>query len=125
MIEFIEGFPEGAVAVAGKGRVTAEDYDKVLIPKIEETLKRYGKLSLYCELGEEFAGIDAAAAWKDFKIGVAHLSRWERMAVVTDIEWIRFAINAFRFLMLGRLRLFPTAKASEARAWIGAAKPPA
>ncbi len=125
MIEFIEGFPEGTIAIAGKGRVTAEDYDKVLIPKIEETLERHGKLSLYCELGEGFSGIDAAAVWKDLKIGVAHLSRWERMAIVTDVEWIRFAINAFRFLMLGRVRVFSTGDVSEARAWIAAVNPPA
>lgn len=124
MIEFIEGFPDGTVAVAARGRVTAEDYDKVLIPKVEETLKRYGKLSLYCELGEEFSGIDAAAVWKDLKIGVAHLMHWERMAVVTDVEWIRFAINAFRFLMLGRVRVFPTGEISKARAWIAPANPP-
>ena len=119
MLEFIKGFPEAVVAISAKGRVTARDYDEVLIPRVEEALKRYGKVDLYYELGEEFTGIDAEAAWKDFKVGVEHLARWGRMALVTDVEWIRLAVNAFRFLMPGRIRVFPTAEAGQARAWIG------
>lgn len=122
MIEFIAGFPENTVAAVARGRVTATDYDEVLIPKVEEALGRYKKVSFYYELGQEFSGIDAGAAWKDFKLGVEHLSRWERMAVVTDVDWIRLALNAFRFVMPGQLRVFGTGQAAEARAWIGATR---
>lgn len=118
MLEFIKGFPEDVVAISAKGRVTARDYDEVLIPRVEAALKRHGKVDLYYELGEEFTGIDAEAAWKDFKIGVEHLVRWGHMALVTDVEWIRLAVNAFRFLMPGKIRVFPTAEAEQARAWI-------
>jgi hypothetical protein len=44
------------------------------------------------------------------------------MAVVTDVDWIRHMINAFRFVMPGQLRVFATAQAAEARAWILSAK---
>ncbi len=123
MIEFLEGFAEGVIAVTAKGRVTVEDYDKFLIPKVEETLKKHKKIRLYYELGEQFAGIDAGAAWKDLKIGVEHLPSWERMALVTDVEWIRLAINAFRFLMPGKLRVFTVAEAKDARDWISESQP--
>lgn len=119
MIEFLQGFPEGVVAVAAKGRVTVEDYDKVLIPEVGKALGKHQKIRLYYELGEQFSGIDAGAAWKDLEIGVKHLSNWERMALVTNVEWIRLAVNAFRFLMPGKLRIFSTAEAEEARAWVG------
>ena len=122
MLEFIEGFPDNVIAISAKGRVTARDYEEVLIPRVEEALKRHGKVNLYYELGEEFKGIDAQAAWKDFKVGVEHLARWGHMALVTDVEWIRLAINAFRFLMPGKLRVYPSAEAEQARAWIGEAR---
>jgi len=118
MLEFIDGFPDGVVAISARGRVTAKDYDEVLIPRVVEALKRHDKVDLYYELGSQFDGIEAQAAWKDFKIGVEHLARWGHMALVTDVEWIRLAINAFRFLMPGRIRVFPTAEAEQARAWI-------
>lgn len=65
-----------------------------------------------------FSGIDAGAAWEDTKIGVEHLTRWERIAVVTDVDWMKHTFNAFRFLIPGQLRVFPTAQTSKARTWI-------
>ena len=118
MIEVIEGFPANVVAVAGKGRVTAADYDEVLIPRVKEALRSNAKLRLYYELGKDFTGVDPGAAWKDFVLGMEHLSRWERMALVTDVEWIRLAVNAFGFLMPGHLKVFGTGDAAAARAWV-------
>jgi len=120
MIKTIDGFPESIIALCASGRVTAADYDKVLIPKVESALKHHRKVRLYYEFGRDFSELDAGAAWKDFKIGVEHLSRWERMAVVTDVEWIRHAIDAFSFLMPGQLRVFASGQTAEARTWIEA-----
>ncbi len=121
MIELREGLPGNVVGIVAKRRVTREDYLEVLIPAIEKALKRNAKLRLYYELGSQFTGIDLGAEWEDLKIGIEHLSRWERMAVVTDVNWIRHAAGAFRFLMPGELRVFTIAQASEAREWIAAA----
>jgi hypothetical protein len=118
MIECIETFPDNVVGLVAKGHVTKEDYEKVLIPRVEAALKGHDKVRLYYELGSEFSGIDAGAAWEDLKVGVEHFTRWERMAVVTDVEWIRHMVNVFRFLMPGQMRVFATAKTAEARAWI-------
>lgn len=118
MIELIKGFPEGVIAVAAKGRVTLEDYEKTLIPEVEKMLDKHEKIRLYYELGEQFSGIDAGAAWKDLKIGFEHLPNWERMALVTNVEWIRLAVSVFRFLMPGKLRIFSTAETAEARTWV-------
>jgi len=118
MIENIETFPDNVVALIAKGQVTKKDYEQVVIPKVEAALKRHPKIRLYYELGSQFSGIDPGAAWEDTKVGIEHLTRWERAAVVTDVEWIRHMINAFRFLMPGHFRVFGTAQTSEARAWI-------
>lgn len=56
--------------------------------------------------------------WEDFKVGMEHLTRWERVAVVTNIEWIRNTVRLFGFLMPGRVKIFLTPAAAEARAWI-------
>lgn len=118
MIENIEGFPDNVVALIAKGQVTKKDYEQLVIPKVETALKRHDKIRLYYELGSQFSGIDPGAVWEDLKVGVEHLTRWERMAVVTDVDWIRHMVNAFRFLMPGQMRVFATAQTSEARAWI-------
>ena len=60
------------------------------------------------------------AAWEDFKLGMEHLTRWERIAVVTDVDWIRHTFNAFTFLIPGEITLFHLDEMTEARAWITA-----
>jgi hypothetical protein len=81
----------------------------------EAAFKRNAKLRCYYELGREFAGMDAGAVWEDFRIGLGHLSGWKRVAVVTDVDWMRRAINVFRCLVPGEIRVFSTSEAAEAR----------
>jgi hypothetical protein len=120
MIECLGGFPDNVVACAAKGRVTRRDYDDVLIPRVAEVLGRHKKIRCYYELGREFTEMDLGAVWEDIKVGFAHLARWERVAVVTDVDWIRISVSIFRFLMPGEVRVFPTNQAPEARSWIAA-----
>jgi SpoIIAA-like len=120
MIEMLKGLPDGVVAAVAKGRVTKSDYDDVLIPAIDEAFQHRDKVRCYYELGRDFLGMDPGAVWEDFRIGIEHLSGWQRVAVVTDVDWIRLAINCFRFLVPGEIRIFPTSEAGEARLWIAA-----
>ncbi len=121
MIEILADFPDNVVAASAHGVVSRRDYQDNLVPRVELTLKRHPKIRCYYELGREFSGMEAGAMWEDFKIGVEHLSRWERVAVVTDVDWIRHAVNIFRFLMTGELRVFAVSEAAAAREWITAA----
>jgi hypothetical protein len=121
MLQLLSGFPEHVVALAAQGVVTRSDYQTVLIPQVEKALKQHPKVRFYYELGAGFSGIEAGAMWEDLKIGVEHFTRWERIAVVTDVDWIRHAMNAFRLLMPGEIRVFGLAEAPQARTWIAAA----
>jgi hypothetical protein len=118
MIELLKGFPENVVALRCKGRVTKGDYDTVLVPAVEKALKAHEKVRLYYEAGPEFGGIDPAAAWEDFKVGMEHFARWQRVAVVTDVDWIRHTMQIFSFIMPGDMRVFPLTEAEQARDWI-------
>jgi SpoIIAA-like len=118
MIEQLTSFPTNIVAFVCKGRVTKADYDAVLVPAVLNALRTHGKVRLYYETEADFAGIDAGAAWEDFKIGVEHFTRWDRVAVVTDVAWIKHAVRFFSFLMPGATKLFPRSEAAQAREWI-------
>jgi SpoIIAA-like len=120
MIEQLADFPDTILAFICHGHVTKADYETVIIPAAEKAMKAHAKVRLYYELGTEFAGIEPAAMWEDFKVGMGHLSAWERIAVVTDVDWIKYAVRAFGFLMPAKLHVFPTSEAAAARAWIAA-----
>ncbi len=121
MIEQLSAFPDNVLAFVGSGRVTRADYDTVLVPAVEQAFARHDRVRLYYKIGADFAGIDLGALWEDFKVGVEHLARWERVAVVTDVEWIGQTMRLFSFLMPGVLKLFPTSEAARARSWIASA----
>lgn len=118
MIEPLKDFPGHVLAFACRGDVTREDYDTILVPRVEKALAAHEKVRIYYEIGADFTGIDPAAVWEDFKVGIGHFSRWERIAVVTDVAWIGQTIRMFGFLMPGTVKVFATAEASEARRWI-------
>lgn len=120
MIEHLKTFPDNVLAFVCHGHVTKADYDTILVPAVESALKTQDKLRLYYETAPDFAGIDPGAMWEDFKVGVEHLTRWDRFAIVTDVEWIKHSIRFFSFLMPGSLKLFPASEAAQARAWISA-----
>ena len=118
MIETLTNFTGNVLGFVCHERVTKQEYAEVLIPAVEKALQRHKKLRLYYETAPDFAGIDTGAVWEDTKIGMSHLTRWERIAVVTDVDWIKHTMKFFSFLMPGELRAFSRSEAAQAKAWI-------
>ncbi|TPQ31730.1 STAS/SEC14 domain-containing protein [Cupriavidus pinatubonensis] len=118
MIEILKGFPSNVVAATASGEVSREDYEKILIPAVEAAMAGREKVRVYYELGPGFVKMAAGAAWDDLKLGIGHYFRWEAIAVVTDHDWIRHAVDVLRFLVPGQVRTFHMEQAGEAREWI-------
>jgi hypothetical protein len=123
MIERLAGFPENVVAFACHGQVTRRDYETALVPTVELALKAHQNVRVYYQIDSDFSGFEAGAMWEDFKVGIMHLQHWERVAVVTDVDWIKTAMRVFGFLMPGAVKVFPLAEAAAARDWVSASGP--
>jgi hypothetical protein len=118
MIEQIPNLPANVLGFTARGTVTASDYESLLIPAVEAVFARSAKARFLYHLGKDFSGIDAAAMWDDTKLGLKHLTGWERMAVVSDVEWIRGAVRIFGLAIPGHVRVFHNAELAEAIRWI-------
>ena len=118
MIEALNGYPANVWPSCVMVKSRNIDYEAVLIPAVTKALRQHDKVRLYYETASDFAGIDPSAVWEDTKVGISHLSRWERFAVVTDVDWIRHTMKFFSFLMPGEMKVFPTSQAKQAREWI-------
>ena len=116
MLELIDGLPGNVVGIAVSGRLTKQDYEDLLVPAMQKSLRRHEKIRLYYELNSRFPG----AAWDEPDLGLEHASRCERVAIVTDIGWVRLTVKALRFLIPSEIRVFATIQADEGRAWIRA-----
>jgi hypothetical protein len=118
MINIIAGTPENLVIAIGHGKITADDYEKVLIPAIEEKLYSHKKIRLLYQLADDFHGFSAGAIWDDAKIGLGHTTEFEAIAVVTDVHWIIKTVEFFSFFMRCPVKAFRNEQMSEAMDWV-------
>lgn len=118
MIEQIPDLPENVVGFTAKGTVTAKDYETTIIPAVEAAFAGHTKLRFLYHLGEGFEGFEAGAMWDDAKLGLQHLKGWERVAVVSDVEWIKVSMRAFALAIPGHVRVFANHELDSARQWV-------
>ncbi|MBN2641256.1 MAG: STAS/SEC14 domain-containing protein [Victivallales bacterium] len=118
MIEKISNLPDNVVAFNAKALVTGEDYEKILIPMVEEKLKKFKKLNLLYHLGEEFEKFEPRAMWDDTKVGLMHLCSWNKIAIVTDVSWIRGTSKVFSLLIPAHVKTFANKDLEVALKWV-------
>ena len=118
MLEKISDVPGSVLGFRASGELTGDDYRNVLVPAVEAALQSRDELRLLYVLGDDVTGFSAGAAWQDTKVGMEHVTRWEKIAVVTDKEWIRHSVNIFGYLIPGEIKAFPAAEEGDARTWI-------
>jgi hypothetical protein len=119
MIERIGDMPAGTLGFEAVGEVTADDYRVVMAPPVEATANE-GKVRLLYLVGPRFEGYTAGAMWEDAKVGLSEPLHWERVALVTDLEWMRHLAAAFGWMVPGRFKTFAVADLEEAKAWTAA-----
>jgi hypothetical protein len=118
MFEPIEGLPDGVVGLRAVGRVTGDDYKAVLVPEIDRAAAGGRKARLLLELGQGFEGFDPSAVAADAGVGIEHFRSFERVAVVTDADWVRRAIHLFGPMIPGDVRVYAVGDGAVARDWI-------
>ena len=120
MLELIQGLPAGVVGVEAKGEITADDYTNVLIPAFESVQRASpdGKVRILYVLGRDFPGITAGGALKDAELGLGKLRSWERVAIVSDADWLRRAIHGLGWMVPGEVQVFATKDRDTAQAWL-------
>lgn len=114
----LDGFPNDVIAMEALGEITGRDYDDVLVPLIEEKLKRHEKLKLFFKLGAEFESYSMGAAWDDLRLGLKHPLSFAKCALVTDIDWLRRGSKVLGPLMPMELMVFHISEEMTATAWI-------
>ena len=118
MIEVLPDYPDNILAIKAANNVTGEDYQSVIIPAIEAKVDAHGKIRLLYYLGPEFTGFDAAAMWEDTTTGFKHFTDFEKIAFVSDVEWINHMVSAFGFIIPCPVKVFKGGQLAEASDWV-------
>ena len=122
MIEPLSDLPDGVVGFRFSGHVSKDEYRSVLLPALKGRLDKGDKVRLAVVIDDDFDRFEAGALWEDMRFGlgsgITHLSSWERMALVSDADWVRHAITLLGWLVPGEVRVLPLDQLEAAKEWL-------
>jgi hypothetical protein len=122
MIETIADMPPKTLGVRVSGEVTRADYVDVLMPALHKAAEDHGEIRLVFQIGPDFEHFTAGMMFTDttegLSFGLKHWSAWRRMAVVTDVDWLRHSMALFGWMTPGEARLFSLAELDQAKEWV-------
>jgi len=118
MIELIEHLPDNVLAITFSGQVTGNDYRAVVTPAADAKRATHDTLRLLLHVPPEFKKFTTTALWDDAQIGLYRLRGFERVAVVTDIDWLKTLASGIHRSGSVEVRIFAHAELDEARDWI-------
>jgi hypothetical protein len=115
MIKELADLPAGVIGFEVVGRIEAEDYRDVVLPALERAAQS-GEVRFVIVI-PEFHGMSPGAVWQDLRVGIEHFRAWKRIAVVTDVEWMRYMTSVFGWMTPGESKTFSTQERDQAIAW--------
>lgn len=117
-IKMIEGMPSDVIAYEIVGTLASRDYDAILTPLVDEKLKKHDRIKVLVVLGEAFDGATAGALWDDTRLGVRHMTGFSKLAIVSDLAWVRQSAKFFGPLVPAQMHVFALDELEDAKAWI-------
>ena len=118
MFEIIQGLPDNVIGLNAIGTITDEDYANVLIPHTEKVIREKGKARMLMRFGPDFTNYTMGAMWDDAHFGLKHLREFEKLAVVSDVAWLRNTVTFFSPFIPAPVRVFSDAQLEQAKTWI-------
>jgi hypothetical protein len=115
MLQAIDGLPANVIGFEVSGKLTAEDYRDTLLPALERAAAT-GEVRVVIVM-PSFDGFSGGALWQDLKMGVEHWRAWKRIALVTDVEWMRHGTAWFGWMSPGEVKHFALDQRADAIAW--------
>jgi len=116
MIKTLANLPDHVIGFEVGGEIQAEDFTATLIPAVEAQLAAHDGVRIVLVF-PEFAGYSGGAAWEDLKMGTEHLTKWKRIALVTDVEWMIHLVKLFGWMTPGEVKLFAMTDRDAAIIW--------
>lgn len=122
MIHHIKNLPKNMVGFKAKGEITEKDFTEMVMPKVKALIDKTDKLNYLLVLETPLKNFTIGAWIKDVMMGIKHLTKWNRAAIVSDIEVIRNFTNFFSHLMPGEFKGFEHKDLQKAIDWVSEKK---
>lgn len=121
MLETISTVPEGVVGLRAVGVLDRADFERTIEPIVEEAIRLHRPFRLLLQLGPDYQGFTAGAAWEKTGMWIQHptmLRLVEGYALVSDIGWVRELAHLAGVLLPFPMRVFGNDSLDDAAAWL-------
>lgn len=123
MIAEIDSMPQGTIGFrCDDGDVRPVDLRNVMMPPLRRAVKAREELRVLLVAGDGFENADRHEIWERAKhawdLGDRDLDLLGRLAVATDVPWIRRGVGSFGWMAPGEVRVFELGEVSRAQRWV-------
>jgi hypothetical protein len=118
MVELLKDFPPHVAAYRASGKVHKEEYEKIVMARVDEVAAQYGKINFLVLLETDIGNYSFAAFIDYLKVSFEHFSKWQRMAIVTDQDWVQKAYELLSHVVHGEIKGYDLKEFEEAKQWV-------
>lgn len=109
---------DNIVAFRALAEVTREDFQSVVVPAVEKLVKQLNEINFLLVLDTDLENFTAGVWLQDAMIGLKHLGKWNRAAIVSDSEDIISFTNGFSYIVPGEFKGFKKLEFNKALNWV-------
>ncbi|AWK06497.1 STAS/SEC14 domain-containing protein [Flavobacterium crocinum] len=109
---------DNVVAFRALAEVTKDDFLTAVVPAVEHLVKQINEINFLLVLDTDIQNFTAGAWLQDALLGLEHLGKWNRAAIVTDTDEIISFTNGFSFIIPGEFRGYKRVEFNKALNWV-------
>lgn len=117
MIITIPETPDNIVALKATGDITKEDFENCVIPQVKAKVNQFDELNCLLLLDTDLDNFTLDAWLQDALMGLKNLTKWNRVAIVTDHLALRNYITIFSVFIPGEYSTYPVEDLANAVYW--------
>ncbi len=117
MITVIPDTPDHVAAFKASGEVTKEDFENLVLPHVEAKVNVFDELNYLLLLNTDVDNFTFGAWIQDVLLGLKNLTKWNRIAIVTDQKGVQNFTDIFSVLMPGEVKSYPCSDLANALFW--------
>ena len=118
MLRRMTDMPAGTIGFEAIGEVEDDDWEETVEPVLRREIAEGRDLRLLYLLGPETKQVEGDAMKADTGFRARHATAFERVAVVSDEDWMRPALRALSFLLPGKAKGFHVRDLQAAKTWL-------
>jgi hypothetical protein len=114
----MRNMPAGTIGFEAVGEVEDDDWEQAVEPLLRAEIAAGRKVRLMYLLGPDARSVEGDAMKADTGFRARHATSFDRVAVVSDEDWMRPALGALSFLLPGKAKGFGVRELAAAKTWL-------